>query len=232
MKIIFLDIDGVLNSDSIVSEYIPEIDGEYYPYQSHLIENLNIVLKETSAKIVVSSTWRIGETVEKLQYLLTHMGVKGEVIGKTDYYSDRFVVRGNEILKWIIDNKKLLGCHHYDFIDYVIIDDDSDMLYDQRNNFVHIKGREGLTKEYAYECINILNGVSSAIKNAIENVVKDSPIKLGEDNYHVHEALRSVINTYFKLKPTISVNVLPLTEEDKKNRTFRWEINFGRGERL
>lgn len=156
MKIIFLDIDGVLNSDSILSEYIPEIDGEYYPYQPHLVDNLNMILKRTDAKIVVSSTWRLGESVERLQYLLTHMGVKGEVIGKTDSYNDKFVVRGNEILKWIQDNQNLLGCHHYDFYDYVILDDDSDMLYGQRNNFVHIQGEEGLTKEYAEQAIEIL----------------------------------------------------------------------------
>lgn len=158
MKIIFLDIDGVLNSDSILSEYIPEIDGEYYPYQPHLVENLNSILKRTDARIVVSSTWRLGESVERLQYLLTHMGVKGEVVGKTDSYSDKFVVRGNEILKWIQDNQNLLGCHHYDFYDYVIIDDDSDMLYSQRNNFVHIQDEEGLTKEYAEQAIEILGG--------------------------------------------------------------------------
>lgn len=156
MKIIFLDIDGVLNSNSILSEYIPEIDGEYYPYQPHLVDNLNSILKRTGAKIVVSSTWRLGESVERLQYLLTHMGVKGEVIGKTDSYRDKFVVRGNEILKWIQDNERLLGCHYYDFYDYVIIDDDSDMLYSQRDNFVHIQGEEGLTKEYAEQAIEIL----------------------------------------------------------------------------
>uniref|UniRef100_A0AB39AJD6 Uncharacterized protein n=1 Tax=Vibrio phage P018-4 TaxID=3229728 RepID=A0AB39AJD6_9CAUD len=156
MKIIFLDIDGVLNSDSILSEYIPEIDGEYYPYQKHLVDNLNQVLTSTGAKIVVSSTWRLGESVQRLQYLLTHMGVKGEVIGKTDSYSDRFVVRGNEIFKWIIDNEEMLGCHHYDFEDYAIIDDDSDMLYDQRNNFVHTNGREGLTPEDVNKAIEIL----------------------------------------------------------------------------
>jgi hypothetical protein len=156
MKIIFLDIDGVFNSDSILSEYIPEIDGEYYPYQPHLVGNLNRILKRTGVKIVVSSTWRLGESVERLQYLLTHMGVKGEVIGKTDSYTDKFVVRGNEILKWIQDNQNLLGCHHYDFYDYVILDDDSDMLYSQRNNFVHIQGEEGLTKEYTEQAIEIL----------------------------------------------------------------------------
>jgi hypothetical protein len=160
MKIIFLDIDGVLNSDSILSEYISEIDGEYYPYQPHLVDNLNIILKRTGAKIVVSSTWRLGESVERLQYLLTHMGVKGEVIGKTDSYNDKFVVRGNEILKWIQDNESLFGCHYYDFCDYVILDDDSDMLYSQRNNFVHIQGEEGLTKEYTEQAIEILGDES------------------------------------------------------------------------
>lgn len=66
VKIIFLDIDGVLNSDSILSEYIPEIDGEYYPYQKHLVDNLNNVLTSTGAKIVVSSTWRFRRVCGKV----------------------------------------------------------------------------------------------------------------------------------------------------------------------
>lgn len=156
MKIIFLDIDGVLNSANMNNEFIPEIEGQYYPYEPILVENLNKVIRKTGAKIVVSSTWRLGESVENLQHLLLKIGCVGEVIDKTDNYSERFVVRGCEIFKWILDNEKLLGCHHYDFEDYVIIDDDTDMLYDQRNNFVNTNGKLGLTDKDVLKCIRIL----------------------------------------------------------------------------
>jgi hypothetical protein len=34
------------------------------------------------------------------------------------------------------------------------------MLYSQRNNFVHIQGEEGLTKEYTEQAIEILGDES------------------------------------------------------------------------
>ena len=40
---------------------------------------------------------------------------------------------------------------------YVILDDDTDMLYDQKDNFIHTECVNGLTKELADKAIKILN---------------------------------------------------------------------------
>ena len=40
---------------------------------------------------------------------------------------------------------------------YVILDDDTDMLYDQKDNFIHTECINGLTKELADKAIKILN---------------------------------------------------------------------------
>ncbi|CAL9967805.1 hypothetical protein VPHD479_0121 [Vibrio phage D479] len=85
------------------------------------------------------------------------MGIDGEIIGMTEDYNNGFVFRGNEILKWIKDNEELVG-YHYDFNTYVILDDDSDMLYWQRDNFVHVNGFSGLTERDSNQAIRILNG--------------------------------------------------------------------------
>lgn len=159
IKIIFLDIDGVLNNEE--SEYYPVDNGRFGRttelFTPRLIDNLNLLLTKTGAKIVVSSTWRLGKTVEELQLILNGMGVVGEVIDKTEDHNNGFTFRGNEIIKWVKDNKGLLGCPYYDFKSYVILDDDSDMLLWQVDNSVHTNGYKGLTLNDVYKAILILN---------------------------------------------------------------------------
>src|SRR5258708_40129434 len=52
-KVVFLDFDGVLNSDQSVSQL-----GTRYRFWPPSIKALNAVLQETSALIVITSTWR------------------------------------------------------------------------------------------------------------------------------------------------------------------------------
>jgi len=48
-----------------------------------------------------------------------------------------------------------------DFNKYIILDDDSDMLYWQRNNFICIDGGPGLTENVAYKAIRMLNSMKN-----------------------------------------------------------------------
>jgi histidinol phosphatase-like enzyme len=50
-KIIFLDIDGVLNV------YCSERDEFGCMFHEEFVDNLRWIINETSAKIVISSTW-------------------------------------------------------------------------------------------------------------------------------------------------------------------------------
>lgn len=55
MKVIFLDIDGVLNTPKLIREFgMDHIDDV-------LVAILARIVRETGAKIVLSSTWRIEE---------------------------------------------------------------------------------------------------------------------------------------------------------------------------
>jgi hypothetical protein len=113
MKVIFLDIDGVLNCELWYRKRHAEVDMHevsaqypFYEFSPELVENLNRITEETGAKIVVSSTWRLGRTVEELQTLLKNVGVKGEVIDKTDHLSSPkgsgyTIPRGCEIAVWL-----------------------------------------------------------------------------------------------------------------------------------
>lgn len=154
IKIIFLDIDGVLNDDT--DESWNDVGDDYYPHSKTLVSNLNEIIRQTNAKLVLSSTWRLGLDLEQISDLMKRIGIVGDFIGYTDSLNSSYAVRGNEILKWIIDNEEIVG-QRYEFKNYLILDDDCDMLYFQRNNFIHLDGRKGLTTEYVNLAIEILN---------------------------------------------------------------------------
>jgi len=184
MKVIFLDIDGVLNSndwyvyrrdnvamDSVNSQY------PFYEFDPRAIVRLNRIIEKTEAKIVVSSSWRSGETIESLQKLLNSVGVIGEVIGLTPHlWSNKpyegmdgyRMPRGCEI-DWWLDNhgdfqrinwskeEQIKYVGEAKVKNYIILDDDSDMLYGQREHFIKTPHMTGLTDELANKAIEILN---------------------------------------------------------------------------
>jgi len=161
VKIIFLDIDGVLNHDKFYKERFKKryeegaISHPYSEIDPDSVANLNILIKDTDAKVVLSSTWRHDGIPYCLDVLKYH-GFNGEIIDVTPNLRGNDYVRGNEILKWIRDNHKLVG-PYYNFTEYVILDDDSDMLYWQRNNFLLIDRFVGLTMGDVFRAKKILN---------------------------------------------------------------------------
>jgi len=159
LKIIFLDIDGVLNNSSDADHY--EVSTGRFGrstefYSLRCVELLNTLIKETDAKVVVSSTWRMGKSDEEMQDILNSMGVVCTVIGCTDVTNSAFIFRGNEILKWLQDHEDLVG-HHFYYKSYVIIDDDSDMLLWQKDNYVNTDPEVGMTERTVFKAKAILN---------------------------------------------------------------------------
>lgn len=123
MKVIFLDIDGVLNwvgsKDRICG---------FVGLDPTRIERFNRIIEaHPDAKIVVSSTWRhsrmpgVYEDFDGLKVLLKERGLKGEIIDLTvkDY---RLCSRGSEIRQWVDDWEK---DHPGEILNYVILDDDT-----------------------------------------------------------------------------------------------------------
>jgi diphthamide synthase subunit DPH2 len=168
MNIIFLDIDGVLNSELYYSsnrykeieDFTNRIEEQAEDVDPLAVSFLNELINKTNAKIVISSTWRNNNTIEQLQEILRQRGFTGEIIGLTPRLlnKDDCILRGNEILCWIKNNKQLLGQEYYNFKSYVIFDDDSDMLYWQKDNFILCDGYVGLTNRNCYRAQrNIFN---------------------------------------------------------------------------
>lgn len=175
--IIFLDIDGVFNCQifyqskqfndykeakkqlrkDVKSGIIERL--EYYASQicKERIGWFNQLCKDIDAEIVVSSSWRSRKTIEELQEIFDYCGGTFKVIDKTEHLGYE---RGIEISKWLKDNIKpeTHGCNYYDFHSWAIIDDDSDMLLNQRWNFFQTDNYSGLTPNTCYKIKRFITG--------------------------------------------------------------------------
>lgn len=100
-----------------LKEYIAQ---EFCPIALSNIEEL--IRECPGLKVVVSSTWRFGETVETLKKILSPSKLVSEaIIGVTPYIREenREVNRGIEIQHYLTNNPEIT--------DFAIIDDDDDM---------------------------------------------------------------------------------------------------------
>jgi len=167
-KYIFLDIDGVLATP----KSIEGLGGEW-KIEDEKQELLKQIIKLTGAKIVLSSSWRKWDLESTIEFMKQEgFWFSDLIVGITIrayQYLDRTkkihlsIPRGVEIKQWIdthihSDNGinwelKELGVDYQ----YVILDDDSDMLYTQRKNFVRTNSNSGLTSGNCLDAIRILN---------------------------------------------------------------------------
>ncbi len=162
-KLIFLDIDGVLNSELF---YKIRSENELFLLEGYplceidpsAIEKINQIIRQTNAKVVISSSWRIGRSIDFFQELFNKKGFIGKIIGLTPYLSfkqnNETVPRGCEIDAYLSANYTY---NEKMKIKYVIIDDDVDMLLGQKNKFLETNEYDGITKEIVFDAINFLN---------------------------------------------------------------------------
>ena len=142
------------------------------------VNALNRVIEQVpELEIVISSTWRWGETVESFQKILDTRGViGGRVIGFTPRImlltsrgATHSAPRGCEIQDWLerfneTDRpynhertmKEEYAWREANPYHYLILDDDSDMMYWQRHHFIKTNGRTGFKDvEKAVKILNI-----------------------------------------------------------------------------
>jgi HAD domain in Swiss Army Knife RNA repair proteins len=137
MKVIFLDIDGVLNCRQYFeTRTLVEglCDRAAYDLDTAAVERLNHLVAQTGAVVVVSSSWRHGRSVEQLADILSERGFVGTVLSKTrDWHtpmsrrvktatppkSERLEQRGDQIRDWLDE--------HPEVDSFIVLDDDSDM---------------------------------------------------------------------------------------------------------
>ncbi|MGE0869301.1 MAG: HAD domain-containing protein [Kofleriaceae bacterium] len=115
MRVLFLDVDGVLNRTG----YHPGASvGLRSWIEPELATRLSEVLCITGAQIVLSSDWRIGREPHHLQHELTAAGIAGTLLGVTPALDG--APRWRQIQAWMDENDVRPE-------DVVIVDDGYDM---------------------------------------------------------------------------------------------------------
>lgn len=141
MKVIFLDIDHVLNSTKSAARF-----GAYHILDPENIKVLNKITDETGAKIVISSSWRKKYTLDEIKAILKHFKVRGEIIDRT---RSTGLMRGVDIQCWLMENKNVES--------FVIIDDSSDMLEPHLKRLVKTGIDTGLHESHIPLAVALLN---------------------------------------------------------------------------
>lgn len=165
-KIIFLDIDGVLNTERH-HEYchknnLPNSDEYGYLFDPNSVSNLTTIVEETGANIVISSSWKFSG-ISVLLDIWNNRSLPGKVIDITPN-----TVSDEHLLHADLENMELIGYKGYEIKEwlsaqgknisnYVILDDEANMLSEQQDHYVQINPITGISEEDAKRAIQILN---------------------------------------------------------------------------
>lgn len=149
MKVVFLDIDGVLNTPGNYMDPVRGTDA----LENDLVKRARLVCRPADVYWVLSSTWRLAYGLAQTVAALQRHGwpeAKEKNLGETPSYPN--LPRGAEIRAW-------LG-HHPDITEYVIIDDDPNAGdgHDIDRRHVRTIGSVGLTMRNCQNAIDKLNG--------------------------------------------------------------------------
>ena len=151
-KVIFLDFDGVVSTND-------------YKWHLNPVKVLSVteLCKNTGARIIVSSSWKVGcSDTEHFKDWLKRCFLTKEIRENCPDLFNTFIdyiagitdvgvgERGMEIRDYLK--------RHDEIVNYVILDDDSDMLEEQLFNFVQTDTFEGITEREVKLCTVILNG--------------------------------------------------------------------------
>jgi len=162
-SIIFLDIDGVLNSFAWREQRPVDPDPKNIhglrlgwkfiaemSLDTQAVVLFDELVRKTQSAVVITSSKRIVNSLCAIASMLEHRGAAPGIplVGSTPTYPGQ---RGDQISWWV----RTMGIESY-----VIFDDDSDMDA-VRDRFVHVDGRVGLTAEDCTKAQEILKRRSS-----------------------------------------------------------------------
>ena len=174
MKVIFLDIDGVLNSEDLRIRRRHEdnsFDDKKKPYIYDFVDEnaVNIIVKlckQYNVGIVISSSWRLYTLEDTMEYfhqernkmfhpllpyvidITPHIYFYTEVEFYDEFFDDKEDERGKEIQQWLNDNPNVE--------EYCILDDCNNMLENQQSHLILINSCHGLTEDYIDKIKSIL----------------------------------------------------------------------------
>ena len=155
MKVIFLDIDGVLNTSTDIYERrrIKFRGKRRIPTNKkpkRVFAKLVEWMLENDIYFVMSTSWRGNSQIEDWNEILKNYGVKKDlVISLTPFHSK--AIRGLEILQWL-DSWNNVGVKEYGkekVNDYIVVDDDINDIkpYINKKKIIRTDVKNGLTEK-------------------------------------------------------------------------------------
>lgn len=139
-KILFLDIDGVVNKRE---NYDRSKNMGPYPIDSYCAFLVGRIQLQTGCEVVLSSSWRLHpEGVQNVSERVVRL------LDKTPYLPG---IRGDEVQAWLDK--------YPEFDKYAILDDDMDFYVYQAPNFFKTRFEDGLTDEIANSVIEHLGRI-------------------------------------------------------------------------
>lgn len=161
-RVIFLDIDGVLNCATSKSYCHDDLCGIVHGIDSDKVKRLAKIVEATGAQIVLSSDWKDGwskyytsQKPSHAKYLDNHLYKKGKLTikDKTPNTNKGSWFRGEEILTYLRT--------HRDIDNYVIIDDTffDDFAYKEIEKHLVLTDKNvGMSDDDVEDAIKILLG--------------------------------------------------------------------------
>lgn len=155
-KILFLDFDGVLNTEYYQNHLLyqgkPWQDKYGAYFDPEAVAQLKRIIDATNADIVIESSWKhLG--LEAMQEMWGARQMPGRVIDTTLSHSVSLgVCKGVEIASW-------LSHHATPETRYVIIDDEYVILESQLPFFILTNPYDGITNGVSDKTISILNSI-------------------------------------------------------------------------
>lgn len=146
MKIIFLDIDGVLNSE-IYYRSVNRTAKDWSRFDPTAVDLIKKLVDEFFAQIVISSTWRFG-AVQLLNSELKKSGLIKYLHKDWKTPQGYPPSKGKEIQEWLDQ--------HTNISEYVIIDDDESILEEQKSRFVKTDLMNGMKEKHYARAREIL----------------------------------------------------------------------------
>ncbi len=100
MRVLFLDVDGVLNRTGF---HPGESVGLRSWIEPELAQRLSAVISETGAALVIASDWRRDRALQHLRDELGAAGIEGSLLGVTPVLAGQ--ARWREIEAWMIEHE-------------------------------------------------------------------------------------------------------------------------------
>lgn len=145
MRVLFLDVDGVLNSVKWLStkDATDDIKERIDPLT---VEKVNRIVHETGATVVLSSSVKDQLGISGANHILKGCGAEFELSSCTPTLIDSFSDRQEEIAQWL-ENQNITA--------FAVLDDDD--LPDFKDHHVQVDYNIGLTNEDAEKAVTILS---------------------------------------------------------------------------